>query len=86
MNESISREQAQQLFEEHFDYIFRIALVMTRSRVLANEMIRGFAPFTDHNPHPKPKSTTIKIPLHWERKEQPEPERQPKTRRKDNER
>ncbi|WP_046214133.1 DUF4179 domain-containing protein [Paenibacillus wulumuqiensis] len=66
------------------------------------EVIRGFAPFTEHNPHPKyiklifsdppkvssaessnfahpkPKSTTIKIPLHWERKEQPEPERQPK--------
>ncbi|WP_046214132.1 RNA polymerase sigma factor [Paenibacillus wulumuqiensis] len=38
MNESISREQAQQLFEEHFDYIFRIALVMTRSRVLADDM------------------------------------------------
>ncbi|WP_017815084.1 RNA polymerase sigma factor [Paenibacillus shenyangensis] len=38
MNESLSQEQAQHLFEEHSHYIFRIALVMTRSRILADDM------------------------------------------------
>lgn len=38
MNRSLSKEQAQVLFEEHSSYIFRIALMMTHSSIMADDI------------------------------------------------